>query len=728
MKDQNEQTGTRMNGAWIDVTSKGWRIHNECILMEIDRVPDGGLELVSLTAGEREWAAGKGEMGPALGTRTGADPVGQKVAGYRFAEGTSASLPGGGAELVLSFLDQTSGAYCELAIRCFPGRAAIELAARLANRGDAPLPLVYGLWPLSLLLGTEGTRFNVHSADPKGRHGLFASGTIDDKREFDNWIVLEDAAACESMMVGGDMGAGVLQFSITVDPGPRGVHVRAGANPPPAREGDEPSAVDLTPGATVETPIAFLALAQGGPEEVANEAFRYLKQHVMPKPISGSPFAACCVWLTLPNSEELLREELVTARRVGFDVFYHDASWVEGSSLVPGMNDWALGLGTFVESEVKFPHGLEDLSRRVRDAGMKFGLWVDPGNVDSRHIASGEIPQSWLALRKGKPLESRHPSLSPMTQLCLGNLEVVTWVKEKLAGIIDRYSLDWVKWDPSGTVNHACDRDDHGHGAHGGAWAAYAGKMEIWSHLLARFPNLSGFECEPSLRNCRTNPGPRSLLPGGYICEFMTGPMVGPKVWGSLATVKTIDSSEVRELTDSWCSASTLDYSLRQHFAQGIAFGNINGMWSQLLSKAPAGYIEAFRRNLFHFKTYRHLLFCDVWHPSLSNPDGWTAVQYTNENASESVLFAFRHPGGAQKNVVKLKALDPARTYVLTSLNDSPGRERPATGAALAGEGIALTLPNPWLAKGDGFSGPEYDSQLEFGSDIILLREQNGGL
>ncbi len=37
---------------------------------------------------------------------------------------------------------------------------------------------------------------------------------------------------------------------------------------------------------------------------------------------------------------------------------------------------------------------------------MKFGLWVDPGNVDSKRVASGEIPQSWLAKRNGKTLNS----------------------------------------------------------------------------------------------------------------------------------------------------------------------------------------------------------------------------------------------------------------------------------------------------------------------------------
>ena len=415
-------------------------------------------------------------------------------------------------------------------------------------------------------------------------------------------------------------------------------------------------------------------MAHGGPDEVANEALRYLKKHVLPEPVENSPLAASCVWLADPDAEEILSEELAFARRVGFDVFYHDACWVEGSSLVPGMNDWALGLGTWRESAAKFPHGLSAFSGKVRAAGMKFGIWVDPGNVDAALVDSGEIPRSWLALRGGKVQQCRHPSLAVMTQLCLGNPDVVAWIKRELSGIIDRFGLEWVKWDPSGTVNHACDCTDHGHGKHGGAWAAYEGLMEIWSYLLGKYPKLTGFECDPSLRHCRTNPGPRTLMPGGYRNEFMTGPMVGPYVTGSLATTRTTDSTEIRELTAGWCTASTLDYSQRQHFVGGIAFGNINGMWSQFLSRAPSGYIEAFKRNLLAFKGYRHLLFEDVWHPVLEDAVKWDALEYAREDASEAVVFVFRHPGGGEKNVVKLKALDPARTYVVTSLNDRPGQ------------------------------------------------------
>ena len=199
--------------------------------------------------------------------------------------------------------------------------------------------------------------------------------------------------------------------------------------------------------------------------------------------------------------------------------------------------------------------------------------------------------------------------------------------------------------------------------------------------------------------------------------------MVGPYVVGSLATIKTTDSSEIPELTAGWCSASTLDYSLRQHFMSGIAFGNINGMYSQFLSRASSGYIEAFKRNLLAFKKYRHMLYEEVWHPVLKDTEKWEALEYVREDASEALLFVFRRPGGGETNTLHMKALDPARTYMLTSLNDRPGRERRVSGASLMGEGIAFSLPDPWLAKGDGFPGPEYDAQLEFGSDIILIRE-----
>ena len=217
------------------------------------------------------------------------------------------------------------------------------------------------------------------------------------------------------------------------------------------------------------------------------------------------------------------------------------------------------GLGNYQENKVKFPHGLKNLSDEVHARGMKFGLWVDPGNVDAKLVESGQIPKDWLAEIDGKPLETIHPSLSPTRQLCLGNPKVVAWIKTQLADLIEKYGLDWIKWDPSSTVSYECNRLDHGHGKTDGAYAAYRGRQEIMQYLMERFPKLSGFECDPSLLYARVNPGPQGLLPGGYTNEFITGPMVSPNVWGSLA-VAGVGDARGDSLTARWYSASTLDY------------------------------------------------------------------------------------------------------------------------------------------------------------------------
>ena len=642
----------------------------------------------------------------------------------RLARGECNELPDGAVELNLRFLHDASGAVLTQSLRCFPGRSTVECATRLQNtRGS--VPPICGISPISIALADAGRRLVLWTAFGDGRHGFTRAAPATGAREEDSWIVVEDAEHGESLLLGGDLGSGILRFAVNIEPAEGGVRVHAGAGPPGSGRAADPDGT-LAPatGGWIDAPLSFLTLAVGGPDEVGNEAFRYLKRHVMPPPVTDSPAAAYCVWLTDPDSERILHEELACAQRIGFDVFYHDASWVADSSTVPGMNDWAQGLGTYEESAGKFPHGLADLARRVSAAGLRFGLWVDPGMVDSRRVSTGEIPQAWVAMRGGKALECRHPSLSPMTQLCLGCPDVIAEIEENLAAIIERYRLEWIKWDPSGTVSHACDRADHPHGPRGGTWAAYAGRAEIMSHLLDRFPHLIGFECDPSLRHSRTNPGPRTLLPGGYTNEFITGPMVAPYVWGSLASSKSVEATTLPQIVSGWCSASTLDYSLRRHFTHGVSFGNINGMQSQLLSHAPAGYLEAFRRNLLHFKRYRHLLLEDVWHPELDDPNRWEALQYTAEDGSESVVFVFRHPDGAERNVVRLKALDPGRGYVVEHLNDRPGREKRFTGERLLHDGIPAALPDPWLAAGDGLPAGDYDAQLGFGSDILLITRE----
>ena len=695
-------------GVTISRTTRGWEVANDQVRLTLVRSAQGvHAESLRLTGGE-EWAASGGPLTPWLqGT----------AEQYGYFEEATRDVNRGGKELALRF-KADAGGVLTLLLRVYPRGAVIEFAATLENRGKATLPLLSRIDPLRLTLksGVEGLK---PYAPVRGQHGFQPAGDLSNERTFSDWLVLGNASG-EAALIGGELGGGILGWKIDTQNLSGHLLLHAGNNLP--SRGNQQAFYELAPHAKVETPIAFLALGKGDTDDVGNEAFRYLKRYVFLEPVAKAPFATYCVWLTEENSEETLLEELRFARRIGFDTFYHDASWFEGSSIVPGMNDWSKGLGSYRENKDKFPRGLKRLSDEVRASGMKFGIWVDPGNVDAARVESGEIPEEWLAMIEGKPLGSKHPSLATMRQLCLGNPNVVEWLKKQLTGIVEQWNLEWIKWDPSGTVSHNCTRADHGHSSKGGAYAAYRGRMEVLSHLMKRFPLLSGFECDPSLHYSRTNPGPRDLLPGGYTNEFITGPMVSPFVWGSLATAGIGDAAAAHNLSGQWYSASALDYQLRRHLTHGISFGNINGMASQLLSRAPSGYIEALKRNLFYFKQYRHLLFDDVYHPRQQEPVKWSSIQYVKEDASEAVIFVFRDGSETSQNKLYLRGLDQAARYRVTSLNDRPGRDRTIDGATLTTSGIVFNLPDPWLAKGDGSAGKEFDDQLRYGSDIILLK------
>jgi len=309
---------------------------------------------------------------------------------------------------------------------------------------------------------------------------------------------------------------------------------------------------------------------------------------------------------------------------------------------------------------------------------------------------------------------------------------VVEWLKNELARIIEEWHVDWIKWDPSGTVSYLCNRTDHGHAAGDGGYAHVKGRREIMNYLIKRFPHLSGWECIFDMRNASVNPiNPRCkyILPA-YANHFVTGPMVGPYVWGSLEYVFGTSDSEHSLQYSTYYEVSYLDYFFRRLMAQGgLSMGNITGLVSQRLKNAPPGFNDAFKRNIIHFKQYRHMFKEDIYRSKLlENEDKWHAVQYCARDASEAVVFIFRDGSPKGLNRLKLRGLDTSACYKLNSLNQRPGKEKIVRGYELVNEGLDVNLPDPYLATAnyklecmEPDVRREFEKQLQFGSDIIIL-------
>ena len=350
----------------------------------------------------------------------------------------------------------------------------------------------------------------------------------------------------------------------------------------------------------------------------------------------------------------------------------------------------------------KYPHGLANISRKVHEAGMKFGLWFAPQMVESSLIG-GRIPESWVAKRDGKNLVTVADSTWPtITQICMGDREVIEFLKKSMASAVRKYNLDWIKWDNSGLPGRACNRSDHGHEAGDGHIAALEGEYEIWNYLHTQFPNLVLEQCGyPSrldyglARYLRTNwlsdssDNPthvrRNILNGSYI--YPAGCL---EAW-------VYKGAE----TDKEKDPDILDTTMRSRMIGHPGFGMLvkdpNGV--ERVSLYPKVAIEAAKRNIANYKKYRHLLYEDVYHllPVSTAPDQWDAVQYCKRDGNESVAIWFCGARPQAEKTFVLMGLKPDANYSLTSLNT--GRSEKVGGAQLMSEGVKISFAKAGMSE-----------------------------
>src|SRR5262249_11256866 len=116
--------------------------------------------------------------------------------------------------------------------------------------------------------------------------------------------------------------------------------------------------------------------------------------------------------------------------------------------------------------------------------------WFAPQVVDSKLVGS-LIPDAWVAKHGGANVQlDLKNGWSPITQICLGNPDVVEYLIKAMSNAVSKYELDWLKWDNSGLPGAVCNRADHGHQGVDGALAALKGQYAIYEHLHKRFPQL----------------------------------------------------------------------------------------------------------------------------------------------------------------------------------------------------------------------------------------------
>jgi alpha-galactosidase len=450
-----------------------------------------------------------------------------------------------------------------------------------------------------------------------------------------------------------------------------------------------PGEVRLATGERYETPWVYGSYGVGL-DEVARRFHRHLRARE-PRVSADRP-VTLNVWEAVYFDHDL--DKLVAlaerAAAVGVERYVLDDGWFGARR-----NDRA-GLGDWVVSPDVWPRGLHPLVERVRELGMRFGLWFEPEMVNPDSDVARAHPDWIMAARAEPPVESRHQQV-----LNLGIPAAYEHVKSQLIAVLKEYAIDYVKWDHNRDLVEAGTQGDGGRpGVHAQTLAVY----RLLDEIRAAHPGLE-------IESCSSGGGRVDL---GVLERT-------DRVWVS----DNIDPHD-RQRMLRWTAQLVPPEFMGSHIASGRShttgrshdlgfraataiFGHLGIEWD--LTAATDAELAELRAWIAFYKQERRLLLRgDLVRMDAADPD-LLAHGVVAPDRSRAIFAAGSadtvHPDPPAR--LKLRGLDPGRRYRLRAVlvGSVPSGLRPPawwgadfegavfSGAALEHVGVASPRTHP---------------------------------
>ena len=348
------------------------------------------------------------------------------------------------ASLVVLLLDEVTKLQVELYYTIFAEHDVIARSVRISNTGDASLELLNACsttldfpaedYELLHFKGTWAREFNEHRTPvPAGRFSIdAASGTSGNLHS--PFLALLQPGATEEH---GEVYATTLMYSgnftISVEKGEfDAVRLTAGLNSFNFRW-------RLEPGESFHCPEALHVFSSRGLDGMSQAWHAFIRDKISPPQFSG---VARPTYLNsweaayFDVNEDVVLDLAEQAKSLGLEMLVVDDGWFQGR------NDDTSSLGDWVADKTKFPNGIESVAAKVREKGLKFGLWFEPEMVNENSRLYREHPD-WV-------IHVPHRTLSTGRQqlvLDLSRTDVVEYLYQCIDTLLSCGQIDYVKWD-----------------------------------------------------------------------------------------------------------------------------------------------------------------------------------------------------------------------------------------------------------------------------------------
>ena len=324
-------------------------------------------------------------------------------------------------------------------------------------------------------------------------------------------------------------------------------------------------------------------------------------------------------------------------------------------------NDDKSGLGDWFVNEDKMGGPMADVVKRVKDLGMKFGIWIEPEMVSEKSELFKEHPDYAFVIPGRKPVMGRS-----QLNLDFSRKEVVNCIFDQMTAVLDKIDVDYIKMDMNRSILNVYSMTE-GIQNNGTILYKYVlGVYDFMERLQARYPKMFIEGCSGG--GGRFDAGMMYYTPQIW-CSDNTDPIERLFIqWGFS---QFFPAKAMCAHVTSWNSKTSVKF--RTDVASMCKLGFDMGL--KELSEDELAYCQ---NAVANFNRLKPVILDGELYRLVSPYEGnHMSVMYVGEGQKKAVLYAYDiHPRFGEKLLpVKLQGLDPMKMYKVEEINLMPGKK-----------------------------------------------------
>ena len=430
------------------------------------------------------------------------------------------------------------------------------------------------------------------------------------------------------------------------------------------------SAYKLKKGEVFTTPEFIFTLSRNGAGQGSRNLQAWARKYQL-KDGEGPRMTLLNNWenTAFDFDEATLATLMKEAKDLGVDMFLLDDGWF--GNKYP-RNDDRHGLGDWSPNAEKLPGGIAALTKAAGEAGVKFGLWIEPEMVNPKSELFEKHPDWAIHYPNRDTYYYRNQLVLDLSNPAVQ--DYVFGVVDKL--LTDNPGIAYFKWDCNSPITNIYSpylKENQGR-----LYIDHVrGVYNVMRRVAGKYPKTPMMLCSGGGARCDYE----ALK---YFTEFWPSDDTDPveRLYIQWGFSQVFPAKALCAHVTNWDKAASVK------FRTDVASMCKLGFDIDLQSLTP-DELRFCREAVANWKRLAPVTMDGEQYRLVSPYDGnHMAVNYVSQDRSRAVLFAYDiHPRYQEKlQRVRLQGLDPDRTYTVKEANLMPG-----TKSTLKADGKAFT-------------------------------------